>query len=650
MSDARAERLARWRAELEALPERVGAVLDAPLSTLGPPLATPSAVVTTGLGSSEAHARVLAHLLADLGGLPARFVPTGRLHATPPSDRRRTTLVVVSQGLAPNARLALEDPSAWDRVVIATAVVPGQSEVEPGRVRFVEAAIEAGATCVVIPVAPDHGALVRVEGPVLGLAVVWRLARTWLAPCAGEVLALSGDVARDAMRAANLRCLEAFPLDAPIGPFFGRSRSAPAEASAGALQLTTSAGFDELALDLELKLLEGFRLRHVRRSDAIAFTHGPFQAMAGSDASILHLGRAGDPLDADVRARLARMLSPDRHRLKVLEATLPGAAALFEHEQMLGSLLLRWVEETGLDPTRWPGMDADLPLYGWGSDVLPMARDVPPRAEAGRIDVATSPEIEAALAAGRRTLVIALGSTEQHGPHLPLGTDTFIADELARRLVARRSDAWALPALPFGCADEHMAFSGTSSLRASTLEAVLADLLRSAARHGFARAFVFSAHGGNLDALCGMGAALAASDARLKVRVCADPRAVSAAQAGAASTFGVSPEAAGHHAGEWETSVVAALLPGRVRADRLAPGHLASPEEGGSLFYPSLADRVPSGVVGDPSGADPERADAYLDAWVDVLEADLASVFGAASAAPGEPVRREPVGPEPAPE
>ena len=90
------------------------------------------------------------------------------------------------------------------------------------------------------------------------------------------------------------------------------------------------------------------------------------------------------------------------------------------------------------------------------------------------------------LAAGPRTAVIPLGSTEQHGPHLPFATDTWIADALAERLCARLEEAIQCPTVALGCSREHLAFPGTLDLGARTLGAVLVDLVTSLRRHGFA--------------------------------------------------------------------------------------------------------------------------------------------------------------------
>ncbi|HUR51615.1 MAG TPA: mycofactocin biosynthesis peptidyl-dipeptidase MftE [Mycobacteriales bacterium] len=97
----------------------------------------------------------------------------------------------------------------------------------------------------------------------------------------------------------------------------------------------------------------------------------------------------------------------------------------------------------------------------------------------------TSPEVQGDL------LVVPLGSTEQHGPHLPLSTDTDVALALA----ARVPGAVVAPALAYGASGEHDGFAGTLSIGQEALELVLVELVRSA--HAFERVLLLNAHGGN---------------------------------------------------------------------------------------------------------------------------------------------------------
>jgi creatinine amidohydrolase len=100
--------------------------------------------------------------------------------------------------------------------------------------------------------------------------------------------------------------------------------------------------------------------------------------------------------------------------------------------------------------------------------------------------------------AGVQTAIVPFGAVEQHGHHLPLGTDWLIADGMGRALAEELGeDVFLLPAMAFGNSREHMAFPGTITLRPATLAAVLDDIVESLRHHGFRTVIVFSAHGGN---------------------------------------------------------------------------------------------------------------------------------------------------------
>jgi len=95
------------------------------------------------------------------------------------------------------------------------------------------------------------------------------------------------------------------------------------------------------------------------------------------------------------------------------------------------------------------------------------------------------------------TAILPIGAVEQHGHHLPLGTDWYRADGYARRLAEGLGNVLLLPALPYGCSIEHIAFPGTVTLRPGTLAAILEDVVDSLRHHGIKYVVVTSAHGGN---------------------------------------------------------------------------------------------------------------------------------------------------------
>ena len=105
------------------------------------------------------------------------------------------------------------------------------------------------------------------------------------------------------------------------------------------------------------------------------------------------------------------------------------------------------------------------------------------------------------------TVVISIGSVENHGPHLCLGTDYLVAKELAG-MVEKKTDLIFTPTMPFGSADHHMAFPGTITLGDDGLYIVLRGMVESLFVHG-ARRFVFiNGHGGNISSLTKVGAEL----------------------------------------------------------------------------------------------------------------------------------------------
>ena len=98
------------------------------------------------------------------------------------------------------------------------------------------------------------------------------------------------------------------------------------------------------------------------------------------------------------------------------------------------------------------------------------------------------------------TAIIPTGSNEQHGPHLPLGTDWIVANEIATRL-SDKTKAIMLPVVPYGYAEYHMDFPGTIYLDKETFRLLLVDVCRSLNKWGISRILFVNGHGGNMDTL-----------------------------------------------------------------------------------------------------------------------------------------------------
>ncbi len=196
---------------------------------------------------------------------------------------------------------------------------------------------------------------------------------------------------------------------------------------------------------------------------------------------------------------------------------------------------------------------------------------------------------------GPATLLIPLGSCEQHGPHLPVDTDTVIAVELCRRALRQVGDEAATvgPALAYGASGEHAGFSGTLSIGTAALTTVLVELGRSAIPP-YGRLVFVNGHGGNVP---GVDAACRLLDSEGRDVAWFAPR---------------FPDADAH-AGHTETSIMMAIEPDRVRSEFAEPGNTTSLAE----LMPSLqaggVKAVSSnGVLGDPSTASAAAGHALL--------------------------------------
>jgi creatinine amidohydrolase len=606
-----ADARAALRARFAGAPALVRQALEAPPPALFCDPRTLRRVRTTGIGSSESHARALAFLLAERLGLDARFTPTGALAAGPPPGSEADALVVFSQGLSPNARFALSAPARWRSTLLVTAATP--EAAGPGASAWL-AALEA-AGCGMIRFEPENefDGLVRIQGPLTGLAAALGVARAFERALGCEGALETAPPQEVAARIAGAQAA----LDAALAGLPDASLGRP-------FAFLASGGYAELASNLRQKLLEGLLRPLPPAWDLLEFAHGPFQQCFLHEMTFLALLRADAPDEALWLARLHELLVPERHALVPLRATLPGVYALFEHEALLDALLLRQQEAQGLDPARWPGRGRDAPLYR-------AAPERPPAAAAPRVERALAalvwPELAARIGPDA-TAVVPLGAVEQHGAHLPFATDTWIAEALAARFCAQVPGAVHVPALPLGCSPEHAEFPGTLSLRDETLAEVLADVVAGLARHGFPRVFLFSAHGGNagplrraLPRLRDAAAAAARERGAAPTRVVAhtDLTGLTRALQRAAAEQGIGPATAGHHAGEIETSMLLALHPAAVRREGFAPGTLAPETDAQALFYPSLRPNAPSGTVGDPRAADAGRGARYLEVWTGEL-------------------------------
>jgi creatinine amidohydrolase len=609
------ERASDWRAGFELLSHRI-AYLPGKLRELAamenPPFPVDAAgarrFVATGIGSSSAHARFLSLLIEESLGLRARYAPTSSVPSLANDD---DVLVVFSQGLTPNVRPLFADVSRWRHVVIVTAV--RERGGDDAKARLVREIRACGASVRTIPAQDEYGTLVRVVGPLLGYLEAFRLAAA--IGSAYGVASAELDVEAIGRRISA--------ADATLEQALHRAGLGSLEPLQQGLAMLALGNYGLLATNLQHKVLEGFLLPMPPVWDLLEVAHGPLQQAFPRPLTLLALTHAGDGAERKLLDRVAAALDPSRHRIVELESSLPGAAAVFEHEALLDWLMLRWIAERRIDQMDWPARGRDRALYE-SDDWTPARMASTPRriVAATSAEAMTSSELAAAVGAGRTTAVLALGSTEQHGAHLPLATDTRVAEALAERFCRLVPEALRLPTLSLGCSSEHLGFTGTLSLRPATFTALLRDVVESLRDSGFRRVFLFSAHGGNFAALAAALPDLRSRAPDLTIGAFTDLDRLTSALQDEAKRSGITPEAAGHHAGEVETSIVLAIEADLVRREKSAPGLVEPTDDPQALFYPRLRARAESGVVGDPTAADAARGRRYLERWARLLLAE----------------------------
>ena len=248
------------------------------------------------------------------------------------------------------------------------------------------------------------------------------------------------------------------------------------------------------------------------------------------------------------------------------------------------------------------------------------------------------PEVEAFLERSD-IAIVSVGSTEQHGLHLPLGSDSFQVDELARRVIVKLERygilATASPTIPFGVSKAHMRFPGTIALTSATLTALLREVTASLYEHGFRRFCYLLGHGGNLHTLM-----LAADDIvqelpEAKIIV---PDWLPVMYSIYSKTLKNPKWEYEHHSGEAETSRMLVTTPRLVNMDKAKPLYVTDERDYyAKKAYPGhvvIADQAvdmktftQTGITGDPGYATAETGEKLYEYAADYVAQVMKAEF-----------------------
>jgi len=233
----------------------------------------------------------------------------------------------------------------------------------------------------------------------------------------------------------------------------------------------------------------------------------------------------------------------------------------------------------------------------------------------------TSPDIKSAIKQGYTTVVVAVGSTEQHGPHLPTMTDTRIGDEVAHRVAMKLGHTLQASTITFGCSRHHLAFPGTISLRDETLRMIILDYIDSLIRSGFKRIVFLPIHGGNFPIVQTTLKEAQKAHQGIEIMGVTDQMKLLDCLNAASAEFGIKANESGAHAGESETSIMMALEENLVIKDRFAPGYvgLTREKELKIISEQGMPALTQNGILGDPRKASADKGEIYLNRLTEFL-------------------------------
>ncbi len=341
-----AERLASLPAILAAMLERGPAPLRA-ASTAA------RRFIVTGTGSSEAHARYLTMLLNLHTDRAAAYLPLSGFTLAERAAFAGATLVVFSQGVSPNAQIALRRRREFNHCILFTSSTPASARLagKPERAALLQAIGDEGGELIEFPLAEEYTTLIRFVGPLAGYLAALQFAAV-----------LPGSRLR--LPTPN----EIIPLLAAPAPvdLLAAMKNLPSAFSAG-FNLVTAAPISDFAQNLACKFMEGLYWPCPPISDFLQFAHGPFQEMNAHPKPVVIL-QGGSVIEAELVERSVRMLREVGLNAFVIRVAGDPLHAIFGFEAALNALVFEVMRHLRVDQVNWPGKGRDDLLYGFCPD------------------------------------------------------------------------------------------------------------------------------------------------------------------------------------------------------------------------------------------------------------------------------------------
>lgn len=241
------------------------------------------------------------------------------------------------------------------------------------------------------------------------------------------------------------------------------------------------------------------------------------------------------------------------------------------------------------------------------------------------IESMTWPEIQAQINAGKTTIIVSVGSIEQHGPHLPIATDELLGTAMACRVAELLDNALVAPTIRPGFSPHHMGFTGTITFSHETLSMVIRDYVGSLGRHGFKNIVVLCSHGGNSPTIRLTCQALQVEKPPYQIIPIYDMMQYACISQ---KYFGLNE---GYHANNIETSWMLYLYPELVQMKKaVADGSMKDinvRDISIVLFHGTVKDISDTGVLGDPRGANAELGKNSFNELTSALAEDIRNLI-----------------------
>lgn len=338
---------------LELIPSIAGEMLARGPRPLKPATLQAQRFIVTGTGSSEAHARYLTMLLNLYTGRTASYLPLSGFVDSPEGAFDGKTLVVFSQGVSPNAQIALRQRRRFAHTVLFSATNPESARIagKPDRAALLEGILHEGGELIEFPLAEEYTTLIRFVGPLAGYLAALQFAAQFgccrfKTPGAEEIIPLLATPAPPDLLDAMLRLPSAF--------------------SQG-FNLVTAAPISDFAQNLACKFMEGLFWPCPPISDFLQFAHGPFQQMTAHPHPVVIL-QGGSAAEAELVERSVKMLRDVGLSAFVVRADAPPLTSIFGFEAALNALVFEVMRHLRIDQVNWPGKGRDDLLYGFCPD------------------------------------------------------------------------------------------------------------------------------------------------------------------------------------------------------------------------------------------------------------------------------------------